>query len=299
MILKRLFYEKQVVLICIFGSVINFYTIHLNIKLLLIAFSLLAFQALLSQDLENISKDDIIKVSGGFGMQGTSYTAIGIPQKRDPFLWQANLNLNFNILGVVSAPFSATISSQQSKLSTPQPFNNFGISPNYKAVTLHLGYRSMSLSEFSLNGSQFLGVGLEVAPDNSFVKGKALYGRFAKPFFFNPDGTVASTPSFSRYGWGGEVTLGKSPKNEVSFSVFKAKDDPTSLDIPQENLAITPADNLVFGITTKQKITDKISVDGEFDLSLYTNNINVEETVVEGYSYINNLFLFKAMQQVN
>lgn len=244
------------------------------------------------QDLENISKKDLVKVSGGVALSSTAYAAIGTESNRDPFLGLINLNLNINILGIINAPFSATFSTQSTQFSQPQPFNNFGISPKYKSVTAHLGYRSMNLSEFSLNGSQFLGVGVEVSPEESFVKGKAMFGRFAKPVFFNPDGTVATTPSFSRLGWGGGVTLGRTSKNELSLNIFKAKDDPNSLDVPPEDLGITPAENLVLGVAGKKAITKQISVDGEFDLSFFTNDLNVPSEVLPGYSYFNNIFLF-------
>ena len=171
------------------------------------------------QDLDNLSKKDIVKMSGGIGLQTTTYSAFGMDAKRDPFMWQLNMNLNFNILGIIQAPFSASFSSQASKYSSPQPFNNFGISPNYKAVTLHLGYRSINLSEFSLSGSQFLGVGVEIKPKDAIVKGKALWGRFAKSIYFNPDGTMATNPSFERYGWGTGITLGKTSKKEVTLRI--------------------------------------------------------------------------------
>ena len=244
------------------------------------------------QDLERISKKDLVKVSGGVALQTTAYAAIGTPSNRDPFLGQININLNINILGIISAPFSATLSTQSAAFNTPQPFNNFGISPKYKSVTAHLGYRSMNLSEFSLSGSQFLGVGVEVSPKESFVKGKALVGRFAKPVFFNPDGTVATTPSFSRVGWGAGLTFGRSSKNELSFNVFKAKDDPNSLDVPKEDLGITPAENLVLGLTGKKTITKQISVDGEVDFSFFTNDITLPQEVLPGYSYFNNILFF-------
>lgn len=244
------------------------------------------------QDLESLSKKDLVKVSGGVGLQTTAYAAIGTESNRDPFLGVLNINLNFNILGIISAPFSATFSTQSTSFSTPQPFNNFGISPKYKSVTAHLGYRSMNLSEFSLSGSQFLGVGVEVSPEESWVKGKAMFGRFAKPVFFNPDGTVATTPSFSRLGWGGGLTLGKTANNEISLNIFKAKDDPTSLDVPAEDLDITPAENLVLGLKGKKTITKKISVDGEIDFSFFTSDVNIPQEVLQGYSYFNNIFLF-------
>ncbi len=205
---------------------------------------------------------------------------------------QVNLNLNINVMGVVSIPLSASFSNQGATYSTPQPFNTFGMSPKYKAVTLHLGYRSINLSEFSLNGSQFLGVGVEIKPKNSFVKGKVLWGQFAKPVYFNPNGTIATTPSYSRYGWGMGVTLGKTPKSEVTFNIFKAKDNPASLDVPVSELETKPADNLVIGLAFKQEITKKLSVEGEGDLSFYTNDVSIPSAVDNSNSYANNIFLF-------
>lgn len=245
------------------------------------------------QDLGNIQKGDLVKVSGGIGLQTTAYTAVGVEANRDPFLGIVNVNLNINILGIINAPFSATFSTQSIGFSTPQPFNNFGISPKYKSVTAHLGYRSINLSEFTLSGSQFLGAGVEVQPEGSFVKGKALVGRFAKPVFFNPDGSVATDPSFSRIGWGTGITLGKTPKNELSFNLFKAQDDPNSLEVPAEDLGITPAENLVLGWTGKKALGKKVSLDGEFALSFLTNDITIEQEVLPGYSYFNNLPFFR------
>lgn len=263
-----------------------------GVKIAILLGCLLGTLSVFGQDLENISKKDLVKIGGGVALQTTTYAAIGAESNRDPFLGQININLNLNILGIISAPFSATFSTQSVGLNTPQPFNNFGISPKYKSVTAHIGYRSMNLSEFSLSGSQFLGVGVEVSPEGAFVKGKAMLGRFAKPVFFNPDGTVATTPSFSQIGWGGGVTLGRTAKNELSFNVFKAKDDPNSLNIPKEDLGITPAENLVLGLTGKKTITKQISVDGEIDFSFYTKDLTIPQEVLQGYSYFNNIFLF-------
>lgn len=245
-----------------------------------------------SQDLENINKKDIVKISGGFGFRSTAYTAFGMPVNRDPFLMQVTLNLNVNILGIISMPFSASFSNQGSKYNTPQPFNTFGMSPKYKAVTLHLGYRSINLSEFSLNGSQFLGVGIEIAPKESFVKGKILWGQFAKPVYFNPDGTMATTPSFARYGWGMGLSLGSNPKKEWTFNIFKAKDNPNSLEVPAADVEVRPADNLVLGLAFKNEISKKINVEGEGDISFYTNDLTDPPLIDNANSYANNIFLF-------
>lgn len=253
---------------------------------------MLAYSNSYSQDIENINKEDIVKISGGLGFRSTAYSAFGMPVNRDPFLMQVNLNLNVNILGIISMPFSASFSNQGSDYKTPQPFNTFGMSPKYKAVTLHLGYRSINLSEFSLNGSQFLGVGVEIMPEESFVKGKVLWGQFAKPVYFNPDGTIATTPSFARYGWGMGLALGSNPKKEWTFNIFKAKDNPNSLEVPADDVEARPADNLVLGLVFKNEISKKISLEGEGDISFYTNDITSPSIVDKSNSYLNNIFLF-------
>jgi hypothetical protein len=261
-------------------------------KIALVGLILLIGKIAISQDLESLSWKNAVKISGGIGFQTTSYSAFGMPMNRDPLLMQVNLNLNINVLGVVSLPLSASFSNQGSSYSTPQPFNTFGMSPKYKAVTLHLGYRSINLSEFSLNGSQFLGVGLEIMPKESFIKGKALWGRFAKPIYFNPDGTIATMPSFARFGWGAGITLGSNPKKEWTINIFKAKDDPESLDVPATELENRPADNLVLGVAFKNEISKKISIDGEADISFYTNDLTDPPPIDDNNSFANNIFLF-------
>jgi len=242
---------------------------------------------------------DPFKVSGGINASMTTYNAYGMEGNRDPLLWQIGMNVNFKILGKINVPFSANISSQQFALSLPnvpdlpQPFNTFGMSPKYKAFTVHVGYRSINLSELTLNGSQFLGGGVEIAPKGSFIKGKAIYGRFAKPILFNLDGSIAVVPTYARFGWGGGVTLGRQIDNQVTFNIFKARDDINSLNTNIDELIVRPADNLVFGTVIKQKITKKISIDGELDFSLYTSDIGIDEEVLAGTSYINNILIFK------
>ncbi|HXA02306.1 MAG TPA: hypothetical protein VNW99_09985 [Cytophagaceae bacterium] len=78
-----------------------------------------------AQDLANIDKKNPIKITGGINATQTIYNAWGIQNRRDPYYWLLNANLNFNILGV-SIPISATF-SQQSKSFT-QPFNQLHFS---------------------------------------------------------------------------------------------------------------------------------------------------------------------------
>ncbi|MBK7666968.1 MAG: hypothetical protein IPJ32_06170 [Sphingobacteriaceae bacterium] len=51
-----------------------------------------------SQNLEKVGKKDMVKVSGGLNYSSVFYNADGIPNRRQPFTWFLNGNLNVNIL---------------------------------------------------------------------------------------------------------------------------------------------------------------------------------------------------------
>lgn len=227
-----------------------------------------------------------VTIGGGIGVSTAFYSSFGAPAQRDPFYWQISGSLDLTI-GQVSLPFSGTLNQQDRSFT--QPFNQYGVSPKYKWITAHLGYRSLRFSEYSLSGNQFLGVGLELAPDKSFVKGKLVYGRFSKAVDgYYTDGQVTGVPSFERWGMGFQVELGK-PKRHVGVHAFKAKDDRNSITSFANDVTIKPAENLIFGLSTAMEVSKKLSFNGEINFSAYTRDTRVDETVLEGYTYINNL----------
>ncbi len=264
-------------------------------KLLLLSFLFLSFATISSaQDVEDDTLTDVVKelikdnvkISGGLGGVGTYYLASGVDAQRDPLFWQVNANVNLQI-GQVTLPFSAVMNAQNRSFT--QPFNQYGLSPNYKAVTLHLGYRSLRFSDFSLSGNQFLGAGVEISPKNGIVRGKFLYGRFAKAVDgYYTEGKVVGEPSFERWGYGGQIEIGK-PKNNFSVILFRAKDDVSSIVNFADDATIKPGENLIVGVTTNQKIGKNVTFKGEIDWSAYTKDKRLGESVLEGYTYLNNI----------
>ena len=241
-----------------------------------------------AQDLEKISEQKIIKISGGISANTTFYNAWGIDNRRDPFYWMLSANLNLNILGIIQAPFSVTISQQNKSFSQPQPFNRFGLSPKYKAVTAHLGHRSMHFSEYSLAGNMFLGVGVEVTPENSFVRVSAMYGRLAKAVEKSAqEGLVFAQPTFRRIGYGAKIGLGRD-KHIVDLILFRAKDDENSIPITDE-VEVMPEDNLVAAIHSTHTISEKIAVELEYAYSLFTRDKRAVKAASDQYTFINNL----------
>ena len=118
----------------------------LSISILLF---LIVSNSLLSQDFSNMEKKDLVKLSGALSLNSTFYLGSA---ERPPFFWQMSGNLNI-VTPLFTIPISLTLSQQQKfsfndffdsqSKAAAQPFNQFGMSPKYKSVTSHIGYRSL------------------------------------------------------------------------------------------------------------------------------------------------------------
>lgn len=255
-----------------------------------------------AQDLSKIDKKNPVKVTGGIQATQTFYHANGIANRRAPYFWMLNANLNINVLGVLSIPLSAVVSQQQK--SYTQPFNQYGVSPRYKAVTAHLGYRSMQFSEFTLAGNIFLGAGLEVAPSDSWIKASAMYGRFTKAISVtDTQGVITGQPALERLGYGGKITVGKKINRSADVIVFHGKDQYNSIPSTiADSFGLKPAENLVIGLQTRQSIKDNILFDIEYTLSAYTLDTRMDEESSGKYKVLNNthsIFTNNASTQIN
>ncbi|HRN71966.1 MAG TPA: hypothetical protein PLM81_02480 [Ginsengibacter sp.] len=110
-----------------------------------------------AQDLANLKDQKPFHLSGSIGA-GTDYYSSNEPyMTRDPFSWNLNGNLTASIYGF-SIPLSFVVNQYSTSYTTP--FTQFGMSPTYKWLTVHLGYRSMSLNPFVFDGQSFVGGGI-------------------------------------------------------------------------------------------------------------------------------------------
>jgi hypothetical protein len=252
-----------------------------------------------AQEVAAVVKDKV-RINGGLSANQTFYTVRGIENRRDPFYWAINGNLNINI-GQLALPFSVTFNQQEIKFVRPQPFNQFGVSPKYKWITVHAGYRTLQFSELTLAGNMFLGTGIELQPDNYPLEFRAVYGRFSRAIRPDNAGFFNSQPAFERWGYGAKVTL-KKKETVADIIVFRAKDRAHSLDSAIAKAAgITPAENLVMGFNVRTRI-NHFSFDLQYAFSAYTRDSHAEEVVLNTYSYLNNLgqiYMPRASTQVN
>jgi hypothetical protein len=259
-----------------------------------------------AQNLENIGKTKPFSISGGVSSRLVFYNASGIPERRDPFGYVFSGNVNIGIYELY-LPFSFSYSNQGT--SYGQPFNQFGVSPTYKWVTLHLGYRNVSHSSFTLAGHQMLGAGFDLNPGK--LRLGFIYGRLrrAVQFIPPPDSLsldtllqtqpipVADDPVYKRSGWSAKVGYGDN-NNFIDFILFKAIDDPASISNDSVKQIVRPAANAVIGINGRKMFFNKLSVYFEGALSAYTRDREAgdEQSASDSISYSK---LFKPFIPIN
>lgn len=230
----------------------------------------LSWNNILAQDLGNLSKQKPVTLSGSVNLTGIFYNASGIPARRAPFTYILSGNPVLDIYGL-DIPFNFIVS--QDNKTVQQPFNQFGISPTYKWITLDLGYRSITFSPYTLAGYTMLGAGIELNP-GKFHAG-FIYGRLNKGTKLDTASQSLVPYSFTRKAFAARIGYG-TPNNFIDFSFLKGKDDPASGPQKIDSLTqlVLPAANTVGGMSGRITFFRKLFVEGNFGASIYTRDIN-------------------------
>jgi hypothetical protein len=230
----------------------------------------LALSSLTAQDIDQMRNAEPVKIYGSLGAGGWIYKARGIPNRMQTLSWFLNGSPTLSIYGV-TLPFTFSFSEQERRFS--QPFNQWGVSPHYKWVTLQAGYRNLRYSEFTLNGHTIFGTGVDINPGK--FRFSAVYGRLKQAVLAPNDDEVdfASLypPSYRRMGYSVKIGVG-SRVNFVDIILFKAKDITASNILPEDSFPIKPESNVVLAIRTGAKVLSKCYVDLEAALSSHTRN---------------------------
>jgi hypothetical protein len=219
-----------------------------------------------AQDLGGLSDVRPIGLTGSLVTSTTGYKAAGIDSRREPITWSVT---GSPVLSIYDVQFPVNLVFSDQDQSIRQPFDQFGISPSYKWLNGHFGYRSLSFSRYTLAGVTFLGAGIEVAA--SPIRIGAMYGRLQRAV---EEDTLLATvlPAYKRLGMGARVGFG-SLNNFFDLILFRAKDDTTSLSRPIMKASVYPQENLVGGINTKIAIFDELSVEAEASASALTRDL--------------------------
>lgn len=219
-----------------------------------------------AQNLDKIGKKDMVKVGGGLNYSSVLYNAEGIPNRRQPFTWFLNGNINVSFLDV-SLPFTFNYSNNQ--IAYTQPFNIQSFNPTYKWIKGYAGITSMNFSQYTLAGHVFAGGGVELSPKN--FKFSAMYGRLKKAIEYDAINNSDVNMSYKRMGWGASAGYEKSG-HAIKLIYFSAKDDATSLAFIPVNTNVTPMENTVISIIGNTNLYKSIKIQAEYALSGLTRN---------------------------
>src|SRR5579872_6384618 len=211
-------------------------------KLAILSGMLLTVTAIHAQNLDNLKDQKPFTIHGLLGAGAEFYQSNESYPTRPPFAWNINGSLTPSFYGV-SMPLAFVVTQYGKSYSSP--FTQLGISPSYKWVKLHLGYRTMLFSPLVFAGQSFLGGGIELSPKGFYFGG--WYGLLNKAVQEGTSFAHPIEPQYRRIGYGFKFGIG-SPKNNVSISFFHARDDSGSIRRLQDSLtAILPQENSVVG----------------------------------------------------
>jgi hypothetical protein len=239
---------------------------------MLLAINSNAQQVKLDNLKEQYNRDNALKINGGVSANAVFYNG-GNNASRDPFTWILSGNVNFNLFNQLNLPFSFNLNNLGGDYTYPTMPNRLSIHPSYKWVTGHIGDVNMTFSPYTLNGHQFTGAGVELAPENLPVKVSVMYGRLLKATEYNPEERL-SMPAYKRMGYGAKA-LYDNKNISLGMTFFSARDDENSLKIIPDSLDIIPQSNIAMSWEAGLKIIKNLTLTAEYGLSLMTRDVRI------------------------
>jgi len=218
-----------------------------------------------AQELSNIGKKPFLTLTGGISLNQIGYFTGDTLSRRNPYSYTFMASLNVSIYGW-SIPLSLTYSNRQ--WSYQQPFNQFSLQPSYKWVKMYIGYSSMSFSQYTLSGHQFLGSGVELSPQGKF-RVSAMAGRLQKRIL--PDNSGLSEPAYERMGTGLKVEY-FDDKVTVGGTIFYAWDKGVLFSFVDTSKIVLPQENLVLGLNSGINLIKNVNLNIEYAISTLSEN---------------------------
>lgn len=219
-----------------------------------------------SQDVGNLKTQKPFEIHGNLSLNLQPYASFGIPARQQPFAFVVSANIAPQLYGL-ELPFSFSYSNRQTNYS--QPFNRFGISPHYKWITVHAGYRSLTFSNYTLAGHSFLGGGIELNP-GKFRFG-LIGGRFNKNTSPDSSDKTDSLPEFKRNGVAIKLGVGGN-KTFVDLLLLSVKDENKSIIANRTYPARRPEENLIAGFNSRITFSERLVFEGEIAASVHTSD---------------------------
>lgn len=260
----------------------------LAVKILYTGLIFLLFcNTLQGQDLEQVKEKLSFKGKKPLTFHGNLSTGIGgyssnSPNKRTaPLNWYVSGNPTVSIYGI-SLPFNFTYNETGRSLTHPFVYQFYGVSPRYKWITVHLGFRSLNFTDYTMTGMLFKGWGLELSPKKMrFAVFNGVTNQAVMPDTSSGANGIYLA-SYKRTLKGIKLGVGKG-NTFTDVSLIKGKDDSSSLPYNPELLTIKPAENLALGVKSRIGFGKHWYIEGDGGLSLYTKNVRNDSILVSSF----------------
>jgi len=223
--------------------------------------------ALHGQGTINNSNRKPVSIEGQLSIYTSFYSSEGIDPRKQNFSWYITGNPVLHFWNV-SIPISFI--AGEPERSFRQPFDQAGITPQYKWMKGYLGYSNVTWSPFTWAGQTLFGVGIELTPAK--FRFGCLYGRLNRPVQEDTLSADVQTPAYRRVGFAMKLGYGTTT-NFVDLIFLKAKDDPGSIPYIPVKTEVMPAENVVTGITSRQRLGKFFNWDLDGAMSVFTRDL--------------------------
>lgn len=184
-----------------------------------------------------------------------------------PFVGRAIIRGTADIASIITIPFELYYSNRN--FGTNQPFNQFGINPRLSDwLTLHAGYFSHTISDFTFGDLRVLGGGIELHPGKLHFS--AAYGIIRDPRTEQKRDTIITFPGeYKRLMISAKLGYDHKNGNYIFLNLMKSWDDTMTANPLTQ---VSPMDNLVASLNTGFSITKGLVFKGEGAISATNAN---------------------------
>lgn len=237
------------------------------------------------------SQTHLATYNGNIGLNSEFYSASGVAGRRPANAQRGAISTTVTLFDQISLPFEFYFTSRQTGFR--QPFNQFGVSPRIGDwLTLHAGYYSAQLSDYTFGDTRLLGAGIELHP--GAFRLSALYGRSQAAIA--PDSVQGIIGVYKRTMWGGKIGYGRDNGFQVGLNLWHSIDDSNS--IKGTPVGVAPTENIVSSFNLSFPVAGNVlRFSSEVAVGAFSNDIRIGE--FNGGGPIRSLFLARGSSQVD
>ena len=249
-----------------------------------------------AQDIEAIAHSKPIQSSGSLSASTTHELITDSTLAENSFYYYLNGNLTTTFFGVVSVPISFAFTDNTLTKNAALPFNRFSLSPTYKGYTLYLGFNSMTFSQYTLSGHDYLGIGAAYQNEAWDISG--FYGRLRKACA--PDSAATKFDiGYKRVGGGFKVghIFGKT---SVAGNVIYIGDKKNTVSFDNHPELYIPAkENIASSIEAGTTLIPNLNIRGEYAISVLKSQYSSDSLTTESLCPETNLYYTSVFHAYN